>query len=153
METKPSNKNLRELAEQRLADSRQKSADKPSGADGKCMVVRDEPCFAFEIEMRDGSVHAFPYPAFSKMMVSPIGSVLELELTSCRIKMRGERLRHVLTAMRHGYDVALRAIEEKYVPMVEATGPVITEITIENTEEAPTPAPPTAAPSETSTAS
>lgn len=133
------NKTLGELAAVRR--EAQKQTQKEDGSGSVCLLVNEESCLGFEVEMLDGTVHAFPYAAFVKLVVSPIGAVLELELNSCRIKIRGERLRGIVAPIRKGFDVTLKAIEEKYVTSVAATEPVITEIKIETDDEAP-PAPP-----------
>lgn len=140
----PRAQSLRDLTGGKLAEVGKKAESQQSGMDGQCLTVVPESCFGFEIETKDG-VLAFPYHAFVKMMLSPIGSVLELELSDCRVKFRGKRLRHVMAAMRRSYDVTVRSIEEKYAQTIVETEPLITEITIEVTNEEPAPAPPAGA--------
>lgn len=129
--------NLRDLTSGKLAEVGKK-ADGQAAADGACMTVVPETCFGFEIETKDG-VLAFAYHSFVKMHLSPIGAVLELELSDCRVKFRGKRLRYVMSAMRRSYDVTLRAVEEKYAQTLVDTEPVITEITVDLPNEAPAP--------------
>lgn len=143
METKPAaaprSQSLRELTSGKLAEVGKKSESLPAGMDGQCMTVIAEPCFGFEIETKDG-VLAFPYHAFIKMKLAATESLLELELGDCTVKFHGQRLRHVMSALRRSYDVTVRAIEPKYVPTIVEIEPVITEITIKITNDEPEPA-------------
>lgn len=139
METKPAaappkSQSLRELTSGKLAEVGKKAESQQTGMDGQCMTVVPEPCFGFEIETKDG-ILAFPYHAFIKMKLSPDSAVLELELSDCTVKFRGQRLRYVMAAMRRSYDVIVRTIEAKYAQTIVETEPVITEITIEVTNE------------------